>query len=383
VRKQLGIEFSGEFEPNDWMLADVHLEGTVANDEISIFWHGRGLLVLFPITPERFRVIADLGKSPGAEKPVDPTLTEVQAMIDERGPKGVRIHDPIWLSGFRIHERKVGEYSKGRVFLAGDAAHIHSPAGGQGMNTGMQDAFNLAWKLALVQKGRGKASPLLNSYSPERSAVGDLVLRNATVLTQVATLRNPVLQSIRNHLFAWVGSLSLVQQRAIASLTEMDIHYPDSLLNSEEPGDAWSGVVCAGDRLPDATLTSLGTRQPIRLHELIRGTKHSLLLFPELANVEDIATGVAGAIQGFTDLVQAYWILPGELAELQAESFQTMDSNYIAVDSEGQARDRLGLHRSAIALVRPDGYLCFRGHAGALPQLRAHLERFLICGSLN
>ena len=121
----------------------------------------------------------------------------MQSLVDERGPGNIHLHDPFWLSGFRINERKVKDYQRGRVFLAGDAAHIHSPAGGQGMNTGMQDAFNLAWKLAMVMHGAAKPS-LLDSYSIERSAVGDRVLRNATQLTDIALMRNPVAQAARN-----------------------------------------------------------------------------------------------------------------------------------------------------------------------------------------
>src|SRR5665213_564544 len=94
-----------------------------------------------------------------------------------RGPGGLTAHDPVWLSLFHINERKVADYRRGRVFLAGDAAHIHSPAGGQGMNTGIQDSVNLAWKLALVSRGHARPV-LLATYSPERSAVGAMVLRS-------------------------------------------------------------------------------------------------------------------------------------------------------------------------------------------------------------
>ena len=135
---------------------------------------------------DRWRVIADLGAGDG-QRP--------SCRSDAGGDPGagrriaarriIVIKDPIWLAAFRINERKVKDYRRGRVFLAGDAAHIHSPAGGQGMNTGMQDAFNLAWKLALVIKGIAKPS-LLDSYSPERSAVGDRVLRNAGRMTEAA-----------------------------------------------------------------------------------------------------------------------------------------------------------------------------------------------------
>src|SRR5690606_35849311 len=139
----------------------------IAHDEISIYWHDDGVLIFFPFARDRFRVVADLGRAQSAAKPADPTLDDAQAIVDRRGPSGGRLFDPVWLAGFRINERKVSRYSAGRVFLAGDAAHIHSPAGGQGMNTGMQDAFNLACKLASVHQGRAP-STLLDSYSIER-----------------------------------------------------------------------------------------------------------------------------------------------------------------------------------------------------------------------
>src|SRR5262249_23033877 len=155
-----------------------------------------GVLLMIPLSATRFRIIADLGPSSGSA-PVTPTLDQVQAIIDHRGPGGMIATDPIWLSGFRINERKVRDYRSGRVFVAGDAAHIHSPAGGQGMNTGMQDAFNLAWKLALVCKGEATET-LLDSYSVERSAVGDQVLKAAGRLTMIATMRNQTAQAVRN-----------------------------------------------------------------------------------------------------------------------------------------------------------------------------------------
>src|SRR5262249_444106 len=147
--------------------------------EVSIFWHEQGVVAFFPIDHNRFRMIADIGAASSQPPKADLTLAEAQTKVDERGPGGLTLSDPIWLAYFRINEGKVSAYRKGRAMLAGDAAHIHSPAGGQGMNTGMQDAFNLAWKLALVQRGQGQAEPLLGSYSVERSAVGDHVLKNA------------------------------------------------------------------------------------------------------------------------------------------------------------------------------------------------------------
>jgi 2-polyprenyl-6-methoxyphenol hydroxylase-like FAD-dependent oxidoreductase len=193
----LGATFTGETLNSDWMLADVHMTGYPFPDsEVSVYWHRDGAFVIFPISPGRYRVIADLPPA-GAEHPPTPTLEQVQAIIDRRGPSGLKAFDPIWLAGFRINGRKVADYRWGGVFLVGDAAHVHSPAGGQGMNTGMQDAFNLAWKLALVVRNSCNEH-LLDSYSCERSAVGDEVLKSAAMLTTVGTMKNLVAQTLRN-----------------------------------------------------------------------------------------------------------------------------------------------------------------------------------------
>jgi hypothetical protein len=215
---------------SDWMLADVHMSGyPFPDDEASVYWHKDGAFVIFPISPGRYRVLADLPATSGPVTP-DPSLEEVQTIIDRRGPGGLKAFDPIWLAGFRINGRKVSEYRFGRTFLLGDAAHVHSPAGGQGMNTGMQDAFNLAWKLATVIQGRCDEH-ILDSYSPERSAVGDEVLKMAGRLTVVGTLKNPVLQSLRNVATHFMFGLSSVQNAFADSMTQVNIGYHDSPLN--------------------------------------------------------------------------------------------------------------------------------------------------------
>ncbi|NKX17396.1 hypothetical protein HGG75_27170 [Ochrobactrum pseudogrignonense] len=136
--------------------------------------------------------------------------------------------------GIRINDRKLRSYRYGRIFLAGDAAHIHNPAGA-GMNTGMQDAFNLAWKLALVIKGICRED-LLDSYSAERSLVGDDVLKSSGRLTKIAILKNPVLQMLRNFAAHHITAAP-VQHLIGSAVTELSIHYPQSPLNG--PAAAW------------------------------------------------------------------------------------------------------------------------------------------------
>jgi 2-polyprenyl-6-methoxyphenol hydroxylase-like FAD-dependent oxidoreductase len=182
ARHGLGMAFDGDTQPSDWVLADLHLSGRAPpTNEVDLFWHEDGILAFFPIAADRYRVIADVGTAQG--------------------------------SG------------------AGDAAHIHSPAGGQGMNTGMQDAFNLAWKLALVCHGVCAPEPLLGSYSAERSAVGDQVLQDATRLTAIAVARNPLVQALRNTVAKLVLGLSPVRHGVADKLAEVSIGYPHSPLN--------------------------------------------------------------------------------------------------------------------------------------------------------
>ena len=255
VRHGLGMEFEGDTLVSHWILADLHLTGPAPLDEIEIYWHADGILALFPITPGRHRVIADVGDVKAGEHPPDPTLKEVQSLLDQRGPAGIKAVDPIWLSGFTINERKVADYRADRVFLAGDAAHVHSPAGGQGMNTGMQDAMNLAWKLALVCRGSANPEPLLGSYSAERSEVGREVLANAGRLTTIALMRGAVAQSIRNHLAQLLFGLSPVMRAMTNQMSELSIGYPNSPL-SRADGHVHSGPA-AGARAP---LSAVGRR---------------------------------------------------------------------------------------------------------------------------
>ena len=248
VRHGLGLAFEGVAQGNDWMLADVRLDGdaTPPPDEIATFLHRDGPFVIFPIPGGRARIVAAVGKTvPGQTRP-EPTLSEVQAMADERAGGGFRVADPVWLANFRINERKVSDYRRGRVFLAGDAAHVHSPAGGQGMNTGMQDAFNLSWKLAMVIRGDATAS-LLESYTPERSAVGDMVLRNTTRMTDMGTLAHPGAQAARNLVLRFMLGFHAVQERMATTMSEVAIAYANSPLSiGRHAGDRLSPDQYAG-----------------------------------------------------------------------------------------------------------------------------------------
>lgn len=318
VRHGLGFAFEGSTLESHWALADGYIPGLDPKDRMHIFWHRDGILAFFPIVGERWRVIGDLGPATGNEKHPDPTLAEINELMAHRGSPDIVMRDPFWLAAFRINERKVKDYARGRVFLAGDAAHIHSPAGGQGMNTGMQDAFNLAWKLALVIEGAAKPS-LLDSYSPERSAVGEQVLKNASRLTEAATMRNPVAQGLRNTIVKFATGFPAIQHKIANQLGEMDIGYPMSPLtakngavaNGPKSGERWA------DRLPAG----------------------------------------AGGMR-FTALG------PAETVAALAARFPKLVAASPAKEPE---------HKTALRLIRPDGYVGFAGAAKDRVKAEAYL----------
>ncbi len=379
VRHLLGVPFEGEVEPNDWVLADVHLRG-LAEDELSVFWHPTGILAFFPIAPGRFRVIADVGLARGLDHPPDPTLEQVQSMVDERGPGGLVCSDPIWLSGFRIHERKVRAYRHGRAFLAGDAAHIHSPAGGQGMNTGIQDAYNLGWKLGLVAAGRARET-LLDSYSTERSAVGEVVLRNAALMTRVATLRNPLAQAIRGRIAPLLASFDFVRSRLATTLAELEIDYAASPLSGEHRGAAahvWSGGgVAAGSRAPDAAVVDAASGRPITLFDALHGTSHVLLALTGTEAPDGGALRLAGRVREvqrrFGDAVAPCLVVAGASVPANLDF-----PGRVLLDPQRAVHQRYGAASDALYLIRPDGYVGYRSQPADEGALCAHLESYLV-----
>ena len=287
VRHGLGLSFLGNTLQSDWILADLHLSGyPMPTTEMVTYWHEDGVLLIIPMSATRFRIIADLGLSQG-NVPANPTLDQVQAIIDSRGPGGMTTENPIWLSAFRINERKVSDYRVGRVFVVGDAAHVHSPAGGQGMNTGMQDAFNLAWKLALVCRGEFTKA-LLDSFSVERSAVGAEVLKAAGRLTMVATMRNHTAQAVRNLFGRLLLGLAPVRKAMVDTMSEVSVGYDHSPLNG--PGLHRGDIPAPGRRLePIARQTPAGSGKTPRFALFAAGSGSVSALamkFPNLIDAE-------------------------------------------------------------------------------------------------
>jgi 2-polyprenyl-6-methoxyphenol hydroxylase-like FAD-dependent oxidoreductase len=183
VRDLAAIGFVGGSYAESFLLADVTLRGGVPSDEVILYFSPAGLVVVAPLPGGIHRVVATVDDAPES-----PTATDVQALLDARGPQQEpsTVESVLWGSRFRVHHRIAEHYKAGRILLGGDAAHVHSPAGGQGMNTGIQDATALAAALAGVLDGSKPAA--LAHYSLERRPIAERVISLADRLTQVATV---------------------------------------------------------------------------------------------------------------------------------------------------------------------------------------------------
>jgi 2-polyprenyl-6-methoxyphenol hydroxylase-like FAD-dependent oxidoreductase len=206
VREQAGIGFSGGTYGESFVLADVRLSGAVPRDEVMLYFSPAGMVVVAPLPDGVNRIVATVD-----EAPEQPSIEYVQALLDARGPQQQRVSVDavVWGSRFRVHHRLADVYRAGRVLLAGDAAHVHSPAGGQGMNVGILDAMHLAGALV---KALGGDEAALDAYGTERRPVAKQVVAFADVLTRLATVR-PGLRVLRNIVLAALSRAPAIRAR--------------------------------------------------------------------------------------------------------------------------------------------------------------------------
>jgi hypothetical protein len=284
-------------------------------------------MALFPMGGEHFRLMASNPLSQPSNDTA-PSLDELQRIYDQRSHIPARFHDLTWSSWFRINSRMVSRLKVGRLLLGGDAAHIHSPAGAQGMNTGIQDMINLSWKLAMVVNDKAPPS-LLDTYEADRLPVMRGVLFRTDNLTNVIGTENPVVRTLFNHLGPFIGGAGLVQENATAGMSQVALNYRNRSLCEDH---THGGALRAGDRVPDMN---------VRLRSDSRWVETNLLS----ALDPSYLTLVAAVPDGTT--------LPPDLKASVPES-RFLE---IAADAKDAApfETTFGKRGTAV-LVRPDGY---------------------------
>lgn len=283
VRTGLGVAFEGEQDAQHYALADVRLTGLEETPSVRFTFAPAGLLTLSPLPDGAVRLVATV-----PEPSTHYDRETVQRLLDQRGPRTspLRVEQVVRSSGYHIATRLAERYRAGRVFLAGDAAHTHSPAGGQGMNTGIQDVINLSWKLASVLHGTGPDS-LLDTYEPERRPTAAGVLRFTAQFTALAELSQPTLMSLRDQLIRAAAGIPEVPEYLADTMSQLTVSYPgpgaDDHIGSRIPPDGpWASTLRWTLLLPPScahTAESLGTPDDVQVAHT--ETTHALLVRPD------------------------------------------------------------------------------------------------------
>jgi 2-polyprenyl-6-methoxyphenol hydroxylase-like FAD-dependent oxidoreductase len=344
VRHILGLPFEGAPYEQEFLLADLELKWPFAHDKLSLFLGSKGIMAHFPLTDQISRLIISANKRKSEEQP---TLPEIQDAIQDFVSVPFQVSNPVWLSRFHLHHRIVPTYQKGHAFLAGDAAHIHSPVGGQGMNTGLQDAANLAWKLILVLKGIAPES-LLETYSQEREPVGRKLIHTTDRMFTAVTNSHPWIIHLRDWFFPQAMKMILssaqARKRAFHFVSQLAIHYHENMF-IKDTENSGSDHHWAGKRAPFAE-TAQGS-----LFELMKGAKFQILLF----NNPD---GNGSELQDIGLLYRGL---------VQIHSFQENNQN-------AELFKRYSIQGPAVFLVRPDGYIAFHSKGPGLSKLKEFLQ---------
>jgi 2-polyprenyl-6-methoxyphenol hydroxylase-like FAD-dependent oxidoreductase len=316
VRHTLNLAFEGAAYNDVFVLADVETNEALPGDELQLCPSESGPVAIFPMSSTRRRIIATVAN----EENDAPSLDLVQKILAERAPSGIEANALHWSTYFHIHHRHVAEMRVGRMFIAGDAAHIHSPFGGQGMNTGLQDVWNLVWKIDLFLRGRGNES-LLDSYGAERIPIIKGVIETTDFLTKALGTPNKFAQALRDVVIPMVSRLAPFQHAFVHRLSELGVAYRGSPI-VEGPGKRYfDDSIRGGNGIRSRFLLELGK-------ESKTSTK--------------------------------------EAAEQLANSFgDTVDLRFAQSDG--------------VTLVRPDGYIAYSAHSAdgidALRSARLLLER--------
>ena len=368
VRRAAEVGFEGGAYPQNFVLGDVEADG-LERGAIHAFGAGPGLAIFFPLGyPTTWRVMALEGAAPSQPDPggdyvtTQPlSLAELQAMIDAPTFATVKLREAAWLTRFRLHHRQADRYRRGRLFLAGDAAHIHSPVGAQGMNTGIQDAWNLGWKLAFVVR-RQASERLLDSYHAERWPVGHTLLRVTDRLfgaVAQSVTGSPLMSSFRRLLVRGVvaPALSRPRIRALAFhfVSQLGIRYRTSPIVREGTPLLERGPK-AGDRLPDYRVLRHGGNT--YLHDELRSPHLHLLLCGSPSTWD--RDQVASLAHRFHDLLRVAYL--------------SREPDREGLVDPGDVLDQLGVTEAAHYIVRPDTHVAFRAGGTQLSQASAYLD---------
>ncbi|MBE9182017.1 FAD-dependent monooxygenase [Oculatella sp. LEGE 06141] len=384
VRKAASLVDDGMTIPVSFVLADVEMSWDLCPREAHVFFTSDGVLATFPLPQKNsWRIIANVPIE--TELPDELDLQLFEELVQKRSHLTPKLSALMWTSHFRVRQRMVRQCRNGRVLVAGDALSSHSPIGGQGMNTGLQDAYNLAWKLALVVQGKASID-LLDSYAAERLPISKSLLLATGLGTQMLLLQQPGVQQLRQLAIQFLLGLAPVQDRMIKTLIEFDVNYRNSPIVQDDPAFllslhtrqpnlnnwlAFRNGPQAGDRAPDVEVeTADGTK---RLFQVFSDElKHTLLLF---AGTSDLANDARlnQSLQEFASF--SHWMT----VHLVWPSRQIPDAiapdESVLLDPQTHCHQQYGATGECLYLIRPDGYIGYRSQSLYQSQLQAYFRQ--------
>jgi 2-polyprenyl-6-methoxyphenol hydroxylase-like FAD-dependent oxidoreductase len=334
VRELSGIGFPGEPYQHVFFVADTEATGPMKPGELNVYLWRDGFHLFFPMRgKDRWRVIGILPREMRHRD--DPAFEELEPAIRQEAGAAVAFKECSWFSTYRIHHRAAERFRDRRCFLLGDAAHIHSPAGAQGMNTGLQDAYNLAWKLALAVRGEADVS-LLDTYEQERRPVAQRLLRTTDRAFQVIVADGWFGKLFRTRILARVMAFAMTRERvrklAFRTISQIGVRYLTSPLSRTLAGLP-EGAPVAGDRFPWLQLR-IGTAGAVEdLYQKLDDTRFNLIVIGQPAP----AAGALG---------------PGDLLRVHEIARDAVNAPELA---------RAGITGAAFYLLRPDGHVGLAG----------------------
>jgi 2-polyprenyl-6-methoxyphenol hydroxylase-like FAD-dependent oxidoreductase len=342
VRKILGIQFGGETYKESLFVLDCKINWPFKDDEAAIALSKDAFGLFFPMTDGRCRVSGIVTEEYADKDSI--SFEEVNRDFAKNLKMDVTLSDPQWISLYHAHHRYVAQFRKGRCFLAGDAAHVHSPAGAQGMNTGLQDAYNLAWKLALVIGGRA-SERLLDTYHEERLPIARKLVRTTDRVFGITVSQNPFIVFWRVHLMPHLVALIPKEKHllrfAFRLISQIGVHYRDSSLSQNASlGSFPRRAPRPGDRLPFVTFQE--EHKVVNIQQKVKGPAFHLLLFPGNESEKEI-NAVRGFFDEYHDVIQ----------------IETIPLTSTTEDLYGV----FGVQKGGYYLVRPDMYIASRSNS--------------------
>ncbi|MFZ0218876.1 MAG: FAD-dependent monooxygenase [Candidatus Aquirickettsiella sp.] len=354
IRHTLNFSFEGDTYPQTFNLVDACIEWPYSRKKFLFFLGKDGVFVHIPLTEKISRIM--LAKRSTSYAPLSAlNLMELEHWASLLTQVPIKLINPTWMSQFHLHHRGVTKYYQNRVFLAGDAAHIHSPVGGQGMNTGIQDVTNLAWKLALIIKKQAN-SKLLDTYETERHPVGGYLLKTTDRFFSLLTAKNFLISKLRNGLLrlaiSFLFSKKNIEKRVFWFMSQLNIHYAKNRINYEiieKSFGTFKGGPCPGYRAPNAPANSSS------LFILLACKPFNILFFKaKQKHTDTLIEKINALVTNYKD-----W--------LQVHAFVLSPANNLLFK-------RYGVTSSAIYVIRPDGYVGFRVNSDNYLSLEEYLK---------